>query len=127
MSTEPWSTLFLDPALLIIKNNVNYVALCSSKPVNYVQAMSTYKLASAAISSGDFTGPADGYSSGRSLTIALKSGISVTATGVANYIAYVNNGTSTLYYVKRTSQISLTVGGTVSIPAVIIGILDPTL
>lgn len=127
MPTEPWSTYFLDPALQVLITNCNYVALCSAKPINYTQAMSTYKLASVAISSSDFTGPEDGLVSGRRITLASKTGVSVTTTGVTNYLALVNSSATRLYYVKRTVQISVTSGGTVSIPSVVIEIRDPLL
>ena len=127
MATEPWSAVFLDPALEFIKLGASHIAVCSAKPVNYTQAMSTYKLASTTVSSGDFTGPVDGLVSGRRLVIAAKTAVSVTASGTTRYIAIVNSSTTALLYVRKTAQIAITVGNTVDILSTGIELRDPIL
>lgn len=64
----------------------------------------------------DFT-KAAGDTSGRKVTVAAKSGVSVTASGTANHIALVTvSGTVVRYVTTCTSQ-ALTSGNTVNIPA----------
>jgi flagellar basal body rod protein FlgB len=80
-------------------------------------------LANVSVSSGDFT-KADGTTSGRKVTVAAKSGVSVTASGSASHIALID-GTNVRYVTTCTTQ-SLTSGNTVNIPAWAVEIADPT-
>lgn len=73
----------------------------------------------------DFT-KADGTTSGRKVTVAAKSGVTVDVSGTANHIALVTvSGTVVRYVTTCTSQV-LTAGNTVNIPAWAIEIADPT-
>jgi hypothetical protein len=67
---------------------------------------------------------ANGDTSGRKITTAAKSGVSVTASGTATHVS-LDDGTTLLYVTTCTSQ-SLTSGNTVNIPAWKVEIADPT-
>jgi hypothetical protein len=73
----------------------------------------------------DFT-KADGDTSGRKVTVAAKSGVTVDVTGTANHIALVTVSGSVVRYVTTCTSQALTAGNTVNIPAWDIEIADPT-
>lgn len=115
----------LDAALNLIKNNGTRLAVCSAQPTTYAEAMTTYALATVTIDSADFTGPADGDTNGRKLTVNAQTGISVTASGDATHVAVCDlTGTRLLYVTTCTLQ-ALTSGNTVDTPAWDIEIADP--
>jgi len=98
------------------------VDVCSSQPTTYAQATSTYSLANATLSSGDFT-KAAGSPSGRQVTIASKTGVSIGTSGTVTHLA-VTDGTNLLYVTTVTSQV-LTSGNTLTIPAWKVTVSDP--
>lgn len=73
----------------------------------------------------DFT-KADGDTSGRKLTVAAKSGVTVDASGTANHVALVTVSGSVVRYVTTCTSQVLTSGNTVNFPAWDIEINDPT-
>jgi hypothetical protein len=106
----------LDQALNYIKNNVTQECVCSAQPATYAEATSTYKLAlKTGLTSGSFTGPADGDTNGRKITVNAQSGITVDSSGSATHIALCS-GSVLLYVTTCTSQ-SLTAANTVTVPA----------
>ena len=115
----------LDAALNLVKNNGTRLAICSAEPTTYTEAMTTYALAVATISSANFTGPVDGDTSGRKLTVNGQSGVSITANGNATHIAVCDQATSRLLYVTTCTTQTLTSGNTVNTPAWDIEIADP--
>ena len=115
--------IVLDAALNYLKTNGAKLCVCSSEPTTYAAATTTYKLASVAINSTDFTGPADD-TSGRKITVTAQSSISVTASGSAQHIALVT--ASALMNVTTCSTQSLTASNAVSVPAWETAIADPT-
>jgi len=82
----------------------------SSSPADRAAAIAA-TLASVAIDSGDFS-KADGDSSGRKVTMAQQSDISITASGDATCVT-LDDGT-VLQYVTTCTPQSLTSGGTVT-------------
>lgn len=115
-----------------IDGELDYIALATVQHVcstlgstpSYAEIVAA-SLASVTMSSGDFT-KADGDTSGRKLTVAAKTGVSVTASGTANHIALVtSSGTVVRCTTTCTSQ-ALTSGNTVNIPSWKIEIGDPT-
>lgn len=115
----------LDGALNVIKNNATKVAVCSTQPTTYTEAITTYMLAiKTGLTSGDYTGPAD-HTSGRKLTMNSQSTISVTNGGSAQHVA-LTGSSSVLYAVTTCTAQTLTAGNTVSIPAWVASIADPT-
>jgi hypothetical protein len=98
------------------------VHVCSSQPTNYTEASSTYKLATQAITSGNYV-LADGTTSGRKSTLTAPTGTSITASGTATHVA-VTTGTTLIAVTTCTSQ-ALTSGGTVDIGAFALELSDP--
>lgn len=131
----------LDAALNYVKNNANRLVVLTSEPTGasaYANAQtnydsSGYRLAEATISASDFTGPADGDTSGRKIAVNAQSSMSingVAASANATHVALVKNNASAssqavLYTTTCTSQ-TLTGGNKVNTPAWDIEIRDPT-
>jgi hypothetical protein len=116
----------MDAAHNNVKNNATRICVCSTQPTTYAEAISTYKLAIKTISGSDFTGPADGDTSGRKLTSNQHSGITIDASGNAQHIALCDSVNSKLLRVTTCTLQALVAGGTVTIPAWDWEINDPT-
>jgi len=112
----------LDGALNVIKSNCNLICVCSSEPTTRSHAVSSYKLASVAMSSADFS-VASGSSGGRKVTVAKQSSLSVDSTGSAQHVALVD-AAKVLLTTICTKQ-NLTKGNKVNIPAWTDTIADP--
>jgi len=104
----------LDGALNIVKSATSMVAL-SGQPATYAAAVAG-KLCESALTTGDFT-LAAGDVSGRKVTVAAKSGLSVAAAGTADHVALLDPATSRLLYVTTCPAQALPAGGTVSFAA----------
>ena len=132
----------LDAALSYLASNANRLIVLNAEPTGasaYTNAMtdadsSGYRLASATISASDFTGPANGDTSGRKITVNAQSSMSIdgiAASSSATHVALVKYHASSassqlvLYTTTCTSQ-SLTGGNQVNTPAWDIEIRDPT-
>ena len=70
----------------------------------------------AVVPNTDFT-KAAGDTSGRKLTVAAKSGVTVDASGTANHIALVTVSGSVVRYVTTCTSQVLTAGNSVNVPA----------
>lgn len=112
----------LDAAFSEISSNCNLMCACSAEPTTRTEAVTTYELADAVMTSGDFT-TANGDTSGRKVTIAAQAGEAVDSTGTATHVALVD-ATRLLYVTTCTSQ-ALTSGNTVDFSAWKIEIADP--
>jgi hypothetical protein len=115
----------------LIDASLDYIAgcdlmvACSQEPASYAEATATYDLATASMTPvTDFTKAND--TSGRKVTMAAKSGVSIDHSGDATHIAMCKSGDSTLRAVTTCSQQTLTQGGTVDFPAWKWNIQDPT-
>lgn len=107
-----------------VLDQADLMTVCSTQPTTRTEAVTTYKLADVAVTPNtDFT-KADGDTSGRKVTVAAKSGVSVDTSGTAQHVALCD-GTRLLYVTTCTSQ-ALTSGNTVNIPAFDIEIADPS-
>ena len=132
----------LDAALSYLSSNANRLIVLTSEPTGasaYTNAItavdsSGYRLASATISASDFTGPANGDTSGRKIQVDAQSSMSidgVTSSANAQHVALVKFHASSassqmvLYTTTCTLQ-SLTGGNQVNTPAWDIEIRDPT-
>jgi hypothetical protein len=131
----------LDASLNYLKTNANRLIVLSAEPTGasaYANAMldvdsSGYRLASATISASDFTGPAEGDTSGRKIAVNAQSSMSIdgiAASENATHVALVKASSSAssqmvLYTTTCTSQ-SLTGGNKVNTPAWDIEIRDPS-
>lgn len=114
----------LDAALNYLKNNVVLETVCTSQPTSYAEASATYKLADVAVDSADFSGPANGDSSGRKIQVNQQATITVDSSGSAQHVALCSS--DTLLYVTTCTAQQLTQGNTVTIPAWDIEIADPS-
>lgn len=116
---------FYDAALGWLRDNTVRMAACSAEPANYA-GIAAVKLAEATLASGDFT-IANGDTSGRKVTVAAKSGVTIDTSGTANHIVLHNNS-AILGYVTTCSNLVLTAGAgnTVNFPAWRIEINAPT-
>ena len=115
--------VILDTALDYIKNNVTQECVCSAQPTTYAEATSTYKLAiKTGLTSGSFTGPADGSPNGRKLTVNEQASITVDTGGDATHIALCSG--SVLLYVTTCTLQTLTGGNTVTVPLWTITLAD---
>lgn len=115
----------LDGAHNIIKNNCTRMTVCTTEPTTYAQANTNNMLASVTMASGDFTA-ADGDVNGRKLTIAAKTGVSISVSGTAQHIALLDVANSKLLYVTTCTSQPLTAGNTVNFPSWKIELADPT-
>ncbi len=114
--------LVMDAALDKISTGTR-IDVCSgaSAPADRAAAIAA-SLATATLSGASFT-KADGSSSGRKVTVAQQSAISITASGTATHVA-ISDGSILLLVTTCTSQ-ALTSGGTVTIPAFANEVADP--
>lgn len=102
------------------------ICVCSTQPTNYTEAYTTYKIASSSdLTTASFT-IADAAGGGRQVTVAATSGLSIEDTADALHVALCGQADTTLRYVTTCTQLSLTSGGTVDIPAFVITLGDPT-
>lgn len=98
------------------------VHVCSTQPTTYTEAATTYKLATKAITSGNYA-LANGNVSGRKNTLTPPTAASITTSGTATHVA-ITLSTALLAVTTCTSQ-ALTSGGTVDIGAFALEIADP--
>lgn len=103
----------------------NIMHVCSSEPANYA-GIAAVSLADVAVTPDtDFT-KANGTTSGRKVTVAAKSSVTVDNSGTATHIALARTTDSTLRYVTTCTSQALTAGNTVNIPSWEIEVADPT-
>lgn len=102
----------LDGSLNVVRTATRMVAL-NGEPASFAAA-DAGKLAEATLATGDFAIGA-GDISGRKVSIAAKSGLTVLANGTANHVALLDSGTSRLLYVTTCPAQALVTGGVVSI------------
>lgn len=113
----------LDGAFDVL-DQANIMTVCSAEPTTRTEAVTTYALADVAMTPDtDFT-KADGDTSGRKVTVASKSGVTVDTSGTATHVALCD-GSRLLYVTTCTSQ-ALTSGNTVNFPAWDVEIADPS-
>ena len=106
----------LDAAFDWVRARVTQMTVCSTQPTTYAEAVTTYKLATVAITSTDIT-LANGDTSGRKMTIGAQAGLTIDTTGTAAHIALAGSTGSTLLFVTTCTTQALTTGGTVDVPA----------
>lgn len=113
----------LDAALNYIDSNMNAQNVNSSQPTTRTEAVTTFMLATVAMTAADGT-LANGDTSGRKHTYTAKSGISVTNSGTATHVS-ITSATELLLVTTCTSQ-AISTGGTVDIPSWKYEINNPT-
>lgn len=115
---------FYDASFNWLRDNSIRMTACSAEPANYA-GIAAVALATATVASGDFTNAA-GDVSGRKVTVAAKSGVTIDASGTANHVVLHNNA-SILGYVTTCDALVLTAGpgNTVNFPSWKIEIAAP--
>lgn len=114
-----------DGALNILRDNCTRVVVCSAQPTTYTEANATYMLANVTVDSTDFT-IANGSVSGRKITLAQQTGITITNSGTATYVAWLDVANSKLSLVTTCTSQALTASNTLTINAHKFEIADPT-
>lgn len=112
----------LDGAFNIVDNATRQV-VCSGQPANFA-GIAAVALADVTMTAGTDYTKANGDTSGRKVTVAAKSAVTVDSSGTATHVT-LDDGTTLLFVTTCTSQ-ALTAGNTVNIPAWDIEIADPT-
>lgn len=102
----------------------NLQILCSAEPTTYTEAFTTYKLASIAMSGGDFS-KADGSPNGRTLTVAAKTGATVHTNGDGTHVALVNTTASSLRNVTVCASVTVNTAGTANFGSYSVRFADP--
>jgi len=115
----------LDAALNYVKNNATRICVCNAQPTTYAEAITTFKLAIKTVTSTDFTGPADGDTSGRKLTVNQETSITVDDPGTALFIAICDSVNSKLLYVTTCTSQTVLAGDVITIPLWKMEIADP--
>jgi len=126
----------LDAALNYLKTNGNILIVLNAEPTGasaYVNAAkkadsSGLKLADVVISSADYTGPANGDTSGRKITVNAQSSISIdgiAASDSATHVCIADTISTVVLYTTTCTGQNLTGGNKVNTPAWDIEIRDP--
>lgn len=113
-----------DLTLEYIQDNVDGISICSSQPTTRTEAHSTYRLAGATVTSGEFTIEDDNVS-GRKIIIPEKADLLITSSGKGQFVALYS--ATELIVVAICHAHTLTADGVnvVTIPAWAIKISDP--
>ena len=112
----------LDAAVSEIADNATILHICSSQPPNYA-GIASVTLGNK--STPTFTGPADGDTSGRKITVDAITDGSVTATGTASHFA-IADGSRLLAAGDLAASQGVTSGNTFTLAAFDIEIPDPS-
>lgn len=111
----------LDGMLDFVADNCDKVTICGTQPTTYTEGNATYALADVAVTPGDGNGDftiANGDTSGRKLTLAAQSGVTVDSNGTALHLALLDTVNSRLLIVLTITSQSVTAGNTASTNAV---------
>lgn len=103
----------------------NVMHACSSQPADYA-GIAAVSLGSVSMTPGTDYTLAVGDVSGRKITTAAKSGVSVTADGTVTHLALALTTDSTLRLVTTCASNTVTAGGTVDIPAFSYELQEPS-
>ena len=119
-----WSNDLVMDAALGYVGLCDRIFVCSDQPADFTGAGTTLMLATGTVTVASF-GTADG-TSGRKLTVAQQASIPVANSGSATHVALGKITTDELTYVTTCTGQQLTAGNTVTVPAWIIQVDDPT-
>lgn len=98
---------------------------CAGEPTSYADATATKDLATATLTPVTDL-PKANDTSGRKVTVAAKSGVTIDHTGTADHIALCLSSDSSLRYITTCTSQVLTAGGMVDFPSFKINVQDPT-
>lgn len=132
------STVVLDAAATVIRDNAAHIAILSAAPsetsgataISECQTSAANMLAMTSLTTGSGSTSyaiADSSVSGRKITIAEQASIAISATGVAAYVAIFSSAASHVYaYTSCATQALTDTANKVTIPAWIIRFADAT-
>ncbi len=112
----------LDAALNQIKTTADKLVVCIGAPATYAEANANSpggkRCGQRAVTSANFTGPANGDISGRKLTVNQQTGITVDVSGTADHVALVDDTASVLLAVTSlAASQAVTAGNTMPLAA----------
>lgn len=111
-----------DNGLSTLTTNGTRIDICSTEPITYAEATSTYTLGNETVSVGS---PTDRTGGGREVTVGAVTDATVTGTGTASFYA-ITNGSDTLYVTGSLSSTQeVTTGNAFSLGSFTVGIPDP--
>ena len=102
--------------------------ICSAEPANYA-GIAAVQLATVALTPGDGNGDfvIANHTSGRKLTVGAQSAIDIVTSGTATHVVLaVGGATDVIKQITTCTSQALVDTGTVSTPAYIISVSDPT-
>ena len=105
--------------------NGNLMVLCSAHPTDYNDAVNVVDLADVALVGGDYT-KAAGDVDGRKVTIAEQLAVPVDHNGIGTHVVIVDTVGVVIKAVTTCTNVDVSAGGTVDLPAWKITLRDPT-
>lgn len=121
-----WANDALMDAALAYIQGCDRMSVCSQQPTTYTEGLTTYMLAIVNMTINTDFPITDGAVNGRKVTVAAKSGVTITNSGTATHVALLKTGDTTLRLVTTCTSQALTAGGTVDFPAWTHTVADPT-
>lgn len=106
----------MDAELDYLKDNITERYICAGNPTTRAAAISAALATQTGLSATDFTGPADGDTSGRKITKDAETGDGIDSSGTADTICYCD-ASNLLWRVDLSASQALTSGGTVDAAA----------
>lgn len=106
----------IDALLNDMKNNITERYITTGAPADRASAITAALATLTGLTTGSFTGPADGDTSGRKLTKNAETGDGIDASGTAASICYCS-ASVLIWRVDVSPTQALTSGGTVDTPA----------
>jgi hypothetical protein len=103
----------MDVMLNYAVSNGDELNICDTEPTTYTEAHTTYMLAQVAITGADYT-LADGDTSGRKVTVAGQTGVTVTNAGTSAFAAIVDTAGSDLLLYSPCTAVALLAGNTIN-------------
>ena len=127
MTSKYAPTTTLDQELIYI-SGANCQTICSASSTTYTDCLTANMLVKVTMTSGssggDYTIAAD--TNGEKVTVAAKSGVSITNSGTGTCACLLDTTGSTIRLITTISSQVLTAGGTCDIPAWKFNIQNPT-
>lgn len=112
----------MDQALNYVVNNGDLLVMCNGQPATHADATTDNgsggnALGETTITSADYTGPADGDTSGRKITVNQQTGVDVDVSADCDHVAVTDTNNTELLLVTTVTTQTLTAGNTATINA----------
>lgn len=112
-----------DNGLNYVKNNATEMYLTDGQPADRAAAIAGALASKTGLTSGSYTGPADGDVSGRKITKSAESGINVSVTGNVNHVTLCS--ASKILIITVVTEQPVTAGNSINTPAYKFELKDP--